>query len=857
MQGSAKFYGWLVRIYPARFREEYRVPMERQFLDEYREAGSRWRRARLWLDAIQDLATTAPGQILCELRVDLTHAIRLYRKRSGSMALAVAALALAIGASTGVFSVLSALLLRSLPFSNPAQLAELWLSPVSALNGRAAFTAWYRSSPYLESAAALSSSEVNLARERDAFRIRAAETSSNFFRLLGTNPVVGRTFAPDEDIPGHNAVAVISYSLWQQLFGGDPDVAGKDLRVNGARLTVIGVAPASFDYPGKTAIWMPTVFDFEKVPKRGAFFIQTIGRLRQGVTIRAARELFEAEAQRAHPEVSRTLDTREQNRPRLVSLQDQLAGDVRKAIWVLAGMTLLVLLTACANVAQLLLSRATERRQELALRTALGASRGRLVQQMTTEATFLTMAAAGLGLLVAHWASRVAASVAPAQLATQEYTLLDWRVLGFAIALAMAIGIVFGVLPTWFVGRLQPSGQGLRIQRGTPEAGTKRARAGLVAMQTALSVCLVTSSLALGITFLNLLNVNLGFQPASVVTLNVSLQGTKHRGPAEWQYYSDALNRLRAVPGVEVAGAVGYLPLANNIYMAGNFKLDSGQTAGSAVVNAVTHDYFRAMGTGFLAGRDFAEHEMQNTERSVIVNEAFAQSVGLGSGIIGRRIKAWWSSTPYTVAGVIATTRPAGPASSGGPQIYWPIEEEPPAALTFVARVRGQPEEFLARCRDAVRTVDPQVPIYDVKTLDQRLADVLSRPRFYATATFFLAVLAILLAAVGIYGTAAYSIAQRRHEIGVRMAVGASHRRVRGMLLSESLAPIVFGTVVGIAFSILLGRYLEHLIEAAAQPALWASTAAAGFLLAIGVATAWSATAGVLSVEPVDALRAE
>ncbi|MGC2658079.1 MAG: FtsX-like permease family protein, partial [Bryobacteraceae bacterium] len=668
---------------------------------------------------------------------------------------------------------------------------------------------------------------------------------------------IGRTFARDEDIWGHDSVAVISYGLWQQLFGGDPGVSGASIHLNGRLLTVIGVAPANFDYPGRTSIWTPTVFDFERMPKRGAFLFQTIGRLKQGVTVRRAQEMFQAEVRRAHPSNFGHLNIDEHNRPQIVSLRNQLAGPVRQASWVLAAMTLLVLLTACANVAQLLLSRAIERKGELELRAALGASRARLLQQLVTEATLLTMTGAAIGLVIARWTSRIASSVAPAQLSTQGYTILDWRVLGFAVALALVTGLVFGVTPAWLIGRLQPSGHMVRNQTASGDLGTKRARAALVVLQAALTLALLTSSVAMGRTFLRLLNANLGFHPASVITLNVSLLGIRHSGSGEWQYYSEALHRLRSVPGVEAAGAVSYLPLANNVYMANAFNLDSGQRVKRIVMNAVMPGYFSAMGTSFLAGHDFAEDAMESSERSVIVNDAFAKITGLGSAIVGRRLTASGGNTPYLIAGVVATTRFSGPAYPGAPEIYWPIQEEPPAALTLVARVTGQPEAFLARCRDAVRGVDPQVPIYDVQTLSHRFDDVLSRPRFYTTTIFFLALLAALLVAVGIYGTAAHSIAQRKHEMGVRMALGASYQRIRGMMLRESLTPIIVGAALGIILSLASGRYLGNLLENAAEPTAWASTAGAALLLLTGLTAAWNATGRVLSIDPADALRAE
>jgi putative ABC transport system permease protein len=370
-------------------------------------------------------------------------------------------------------------------------------------------------------------------------------------------------------------------------------------------------------------------------------------------------------------------------------------------------------------------------------------------------------------------------------------------------------------------------------------------------------VCLVTSSWSMARTFLTLLHVNLGFRPANVVTLNVSLQGAGYRGSEEWKYYSEALRRLRSIPGVQAAGAVSHLPLMNNVYMANAFTLDSGQKIEHILTNAVTPGYFRAMGTPFLAGHDFEDNAGSRFEASVIVNEAFAQSTGLGSAVVGRRLKATWRTGPYLIAGVVTTARLSGPAFPGGPQIFWPIEEEPPASVTFVARVPGQPEDWLARCRDTVRTVNSKVPVYDVKTLDARLSEALSRPRLYTTATAFLALLALVLAAVGNYGTAAHSIAQRRHEMGVRIAVGASYKRVRRMVLQESLRPVLLGAAAGVLLSVAAGRFMEHLLENAAGSSYATCMAAAGFLLLTGFVAVWTATRSVLSIDPAGALRAE
>jgi putative ABC transport system permease protein len=850
-----KLHRRLLKLYPASFREEYEAPMDRHFRDEQRDAQSWKERARLWIHVLCDVANSAPRELNRELGQDLHFALRVYRKRPLSAALAVGALALAIGVSTGVFSVASALLLRSLPFRDAGRLVELSLSPFNAMNGRAGFAAWRDRSTYLESAATFSISEMNLNSGRDALRVRVAETSANFFGLLGARCSVGRAFASDEDKPGQGHVALISHRLWQQSYGKDPAVLGNTLQLNGVALTIIGVAEPSFDYPGDVDVWIPTVFDFEIIPRRGAFLFQTIGRLQPGVTMTQARQQFEAEARRVSPEIFRSS---EHEGPELVGFRDQITSQVRQSVLILSAVVLLVLLTACANVAQLLLSRTAERHQELALRAALGASRSRLIQQLTIEATALTLTGSTLGLIVAFFVCRIASAALPAQLVTQNYTILDWRVLCFAIALALLVGGIFGVMPAWLIGRLQPSTQLARVHPGASEPTTRRLRSILVGLQVALTLTLVVSSLTLGSAFLLLLGTDLGFRPANVVTLNVSLQGTRYqKGSAEWQYYSSVLDRLRSLPGVESAGAVNYLPLTNGVLMAATIKVDSGQQIQAVVLNGAMPGYFKTMGTGINAGRDFAMAEGNSPEPPVIVNEAFARQSGLGTSIVGRRIIGPWTPRPYLVSGVVATARMAGPEYDGSPQAYWPVEEEPPPALTFVAKVHGDSSKYLTICRDAVAGLDRAVPVYEVKTLDQRLSETLVRPKFYTTSVLFLGCLALLLAIIGVYGTSSRAITQRQHELGIRMALGASARRVRAMILRQSLVPVGVGVIAGVGGAMISGPLLQHLFAGAKGLSVQTCIIASILLLVTAMGAAWFATARILTIDPIDAIRAE
>lgn len=822
--------------------------MEQQFRDELRFATSARHRAMLCVTTVLDIAAHAPAQLAREVWQDLCHTFRVYRDRCATGALAVAALAVAIGASTGIFGVVNAVMIRSLPFSSPESLVELSRSPTGALRGRAAFLDWQRKSPYLRGAATFSSKEMNLDRAHGALRIKVAETSANLFDLLGTKSIWGRNFSAKEDLSGNSGVAIIGYDLWQQAFGGDPGLIGRKVRVNGTPIEVIGVAPPRFDYPGGTALWIPSVFDFERIPKRGAIFFQTVGRL--SVSLPVAQEMFEAEVAMGD---SGSLGKNDHTRPRLTPLRERLAGQIGDAIWALTGLVTFVLLAACANVAQLLLSRGSERRAEFAMRSALGASRARLVQQLITESMALTLVATVIGIFIAHGVCRIAALVAPWQLATQEYNVLDWRVISFATILAILIGLIFGILPIltpWH--RTEPTS---RSHTSTGDRETMRIRSGLVAIQAAITLTLLAGSLAMGRSFLLLLETDLGFIPANAVTLNLSLQGTSHdHSGRQRSFYEEALKRLRAAEGVQSAGAVSYLPLGSQAFLAGSFRLDSGQQLNGIVANSASPDYFRAIGTPFVTGRDFRAGERGP---QVIVNEAFAELTGLGKYAVGRRLTGSWTSEPYEIVGIVQTTRFSGPSYPGVPMIYWRIDEEPPAALTLVARVTRDAKSALAVCRDAVRALDPAVPLYDVKTFEQRLADTLAKPRFFTQSAFFLGGLAALVVVAGIYGSAARSVAQRKRELGVRLAIGATRWQVRALIVRELILPVTVGVGAGIAGALVTGRYVEHLIANAEPVALRTCMAAAALLVVITSAAAWIATSRILSINPAECVRSE
>lgn len=849
MADPVRVYRWLLKLYPARFREEYGGPLEREFADEYREAGAR--RGRLWLRTLADLAVSVPRQAAHELRQDIRFGLRVYARRPLTTVLAMIALALAIGATTGVFSVVNGALLASLPFRAPERIVKV----PRFIESPAAFHAWRWHCGYLEDAAAYVTTEMNLGIHTGAFRVKVTETSSNFFAMLGSQPVLGRAFTAEEDSPGKTLVAVIGYGMWQQSFGGDPRVIGSTIRLSGVPLMVVGVARPGFDYPERTAVWTSSVFALERLPKSGVLVWQTVGRLEAGLSLPQAESMFEAEYSRTAPA---SLQQTGMPRPRLAPVREELVVRVRRASLVLMGAVLLILLIACANIANLLLTRITERRRELVVRAALGASRLRLMQQLITESVLLSLAAAMAGLLVAHWAARVAALAHPATLASLDYTILNPHVLGFSVALATFCGIAFGVLPAWLVSRLHPAGEVLRAPAGAGPVGSGRLQQILIGVQIALTVVLLAGSVAMGRSFWKLMGTDLGFRADRVVTMSVSLAGTPYAKQSRSSiYYADALARLRGVEGVVSAAGVEYLPLTPNTFPGDRFHLSVGQESEVAPVVAATPDYFRTMGTEILYGREFAPTDGPGAEAVAVVNEAFARNLGEPRMLVGKRMRSAFRKKLFTIVGVVKTVRHFGPADSGFAQVFVAQAQNQPLFLTLIARVSGRPEELAASCRDAVASVDREVPVFGVKTLTERVAQAVALPRFHTVAVLFFGGFAALLAMINIYGTASYSVAQRTHEIGVRLAVGAPMEKVRRQLLQEGMLPVAAGLGAGLGGAVELGHFLEYLLTGTERPNAWMCGGVALLLAIVAVAAMWSASTRVTKLDVMAVLRTE
>jgi predicted permease len=792
------------------------------------------------------------NQVSREMFQDFKYSLRLWASRPWHAGFAFAALAIGIGANTGVFSVVNALLLRSLPFHEPDRLALLrqFIPPHDSANE---FHDWRQQSAYLADAALVEENDVNLGGGRVGIRAHVAQTSGNFFSVLGAQPVLGSGFAADEDVdgtgwglPGRNAVAVMGYGLWQQLFGGDPKVLGATIRIDGNPLTVVGVAPPGFDYPGKAVLWKPAAFS----PGNNGW--GTIARLKPGITWQQARAAFAVEAERLSSKLG-GIDNANL-RPSMTSLQDGLAGPVKNASMMLMGAVVLVLLIACTNVANLLIARTTDRAAELSIRSALGASRFRLARQLLTECLLLSFVATLAGLVIAYWTTSLATKVEPPPLGAQSYSILDTRVLIFTLIVSVITALALCVLPALYVGRIHAFGS----RSSGRTRGSRLVHQSLVGAQVMLTMILLAASVGLGRAFVHLMRIDRGFDVKGVVTVGVSLEGTTHQlNKRQLPYFEQVLDRIRSLPGVRDASATEFLPLYASAFVGGPFGLDGRPARLNSTLVPVLSGYFRTMGGRIRYGREFTEAEVRSGAKVAVVNERFAAGFGAPQDAVGHQLTIE-GDTPWTIVGVVKGMEyETDPTLADGNQVFIPSDTPGSFFSTFVVRVGGQAEDSLAVIRDTIQSVDPQVPVFSVKTMEQRMDEMFAAPKFYRTAVWTFAGCALLLAVLGIYGIVSYAVIQRTQEMGVRMALGTTPVRLRGMLLRQGLLMVAAGAIPGVAGSQLTGRFLESLMDGAKPIGLAASAGLVLFFALVASASIWSATRRIAGLDITSILRSE
>ena len=780
---------------------------------------------------------------------DVRYALKLWVRRPWQTAFAIAALAIGIGANTGVFSVVNALLLRSLPFHDPDRLAlaHEFIPPHDTAKQ---FHGWSQHSAYLSDAALFEEFDANLGGARVVSRAHVAQTSWNFFSVLGTQLLLGRGFVSENDVdatgwglPGPNAVAVISYGLWQRLFGGNLKVLGATIRLDGNSLTVIGVAPRGFDFPHKAALWKPAAFS----PGNNGW--ETVARLKPDVTWPQARAAFAVEANRLNPSKAGP----DVLHPTMTSLQDALAGTAKNVSLMFMGAVLLVLLIACTNVANILTARTADRISEFSVRTALGATGGRVARQLLTESLLLSLVATLAGLVIAFWTTSLAAKIEPPTLAAQSYSIIDARVLAFTVVVSIVAALMFGILPLLYLGRVRTVG----IRSSSRPFGSRIVREILVGTQVALTLILLAGSVSLGRAFIDLMKIDRGYDVSHVLTVNVSLDGTTHQlDKRQLPYFEQALDRIRHLPGVHAASATEFLPLYASAFVGGPFGLDGRSAARNSTMIPIMSDYFRTMGAKILYGREFTDAEVHSRARVAVVNQRFAAEFGTPRDVVGHQLTN--ENDRWTIVGVVKGMEyETDPTTAHGNEVFIPSTDPGSFFSTFVVRVDGRAEDHLAEVRDVIQSTDPQVPVFGSKTMEQRLDDVFAAPKFFRSAVLFFGGFAQLLAVIGIYGIVSYAVVQRRQELGVRLALGTTPVRLRAMLLRQGLLMIAASAIPGIVGAQLSGRLLETLIDGAKPIGFGMSVGLLSMLALIMSTSIWSASRRISRFDIMAILRSE
>ncbi len=797
---------------------------------------------------------------------DIRYGFRMLLKNPGVTAVAVIALALGIGANTAIFSVVDAVLLRPLPLEEPDRLVRMGetfppsgLGSVSVLNWKD----WREQNEAFHSIAAYQTESFNLVGAENPERVSGATVSAGFFQMLGVKPRLGRTFLEGEDQPGSSPVVVLSESLWRRNFGGDPSLVGKTIKLNSQGFTVAGIMPGEFRFPSpQTELWVPLIPTGAVAANRGSHYLLALGRLKHGVTLGQAQTQMDSIARRLEKQYPRSNAGRG---VKLIPLREELVQNVRRALYVLLGAVGFLLLIACANVASLLLARASGRQREIAIRAALGAGRFRLIRQLLTESMLLAIAGGAMGVLVALWGVDVLVALAPGNLPQINRIRPDLPVLGFTLVVSVLTGLVFGLAPALRSSRPAVT-QALRMSASSPlRLSASRL---LVVAEISLTLVLLIGAGLLLKSFVRLERVDPGFRPQNVLTMKINLPKAKYSMPqSSVGFYQKVLERVRSLPGVQAAGIVTFLPLQDwgfngDFAIVGRPPFPPNQQP-IAEYRETSADYFRALSIPLIKGRYFTEQDAAGSPRAVIINEAMARRFFQDQDPIGQRLQ-FDSPDSVPIVGVVGNVKQATLARPAVLEIYVPYAQSPWLAfnsllgMSLVVRASDDPGALTAAVRHEIRAVDLEQPVYRVKTMEQVIADSVSPRRFEMLLLGAFAGLAMVLATIGIYGVMFYSVRQRTQEIGIRMALGARQWDVLRMVVGEGAVLALTGVGIGVAAAFGLTRLLSSFLfgVGATDPATFAA-ALSVLLIAVALAASFIPARRATKVDPMLALRHE
>ena len=798
---------------------------------------------------------------------DVRYSLRMLRKSPGFTAVAVTTLALGIASATAIFSVVDTVLLHPLPYAESDRILNVSLSERrTGVGGGAVSPAdyldWAAQSDVFSYMAASRGWPVNIIGGDRPAQVRGTMTSGDFFPLFGVRPLLGRPLTPQDSTSGNDHVVVLGYGVWTRFFGADRGLLGRDITVNGARYTVVGVMPPNFIPDAYGELWLPSHWGAPPNPLRpnqdprsvrDSHYLQAWARLKPGVTLQRARDQMDTIARRLEKQFP---NDDSDTGISLVGMQDNLASDIRPVLILLIVAVALVLLIGCANIANLLLARATTRLREVSIRAALGASRLRLLQQFLTESVLLALMGGLAGVLLAVWAVPALLAMSPFDIRNFTAIGINQDVLWFSLAASLFSGILFGLAPAWHASRGRLS-QALKEGERGSTSGKGRGRSALVVAEVGLSLILLIGSGLLVKSFVRLMRVDPGFESSRLLVFNVGLPPASATSQQD-EFYRQAVERLQALPGVQSAAAVSRLPLAGG-NSGRSFRLPSSDHSYQADIRVSTPSYFQTMGIPLLKGRIFSEQDVLSSGPVGVVNDALAHAAFPGQDPVGKYILDFGPGLDKVqIVGVIGNVHHVGLETAARPEVYLPFGQAHwPTVFMVVRGKTSDPLALASAAQDAVESVSKDIPLANLRTMEDVIAGSVQSRRFVMSLLSIFAGLAMLLAAIGLYGVMSYAVSQRTHEIGIRMALGAQKGHVLRLVLAQGMGLAVLGIGIGAVACVALTRLMSGMLYGVSERDPYVFGEVAVLLGAVALAANYFPAQRAVKVDPMVALRYE